>query len=489
MLWFALKGGARMAFSGPKLCGMSALEVVGLLKRGEISPDEALNAALTRIREVERQVNAIPTLDERRARRAAARVSREAPLAGLPIAIKDLTPVAGMRTTWGTPALADHVPDVSDPLVTHLEAQGAVVIGKTNTPEMGAGGNTFNAVFGPTLNAWDTRLNAGGSSGGAAVALATGELWLAHGSDHGGSLRTPAAFNGVAGLRPSPGRVVSGPGEAAFAQEGVQGPMARSVADLALLLDAMAGFDPVSPLSFPSRSGEFQTAVARADKGQGPPPRIAFAPDLGGFAPVEPEMAAALAAGLEKVAAAGARVEEVRPDLPYLERTYHALRGRMWATMARRLPDRVRRQFKPVLAENIRFGEALSMGEMADAELDRSVIYANMRALLSDFDVLACPVTGCMPRPQSEEWVREVAGQPHPGYMDWLRFAFLATVTGLPAMSVPLGPGPRGLPVGLQLIGRPRGEAGLLAVARHVEMAVGGPLGPIDPNEARGADA
>ena len=455
-----------------------------MLRAGEISPDDVLDAAFARIRAVEPQVNAIPTLDEARARRAAASVSRKAPLAGLPIAIKDLTPVAGMRTTWGTPALADHVPDVSDPLVIHLEARGAVVIGKTNTPEMGAGGNTFNAVFGPTLNAWDTRLNAGGSSGGAAVALATGELWLAHGSDHGGSLRTPAAFNGVVGLRPSPGRVVSGPGEAAFAQEGVQGPMARSVADLALLLDAMSGFNPASPLSFATPSGVFQRAVARAQKGAAP--RIAFAPDLGGLSPVDPEMAQVLATAMEKVAAAGMVVEATCPDLPALERTYHTLRGRMWATMARRMPVEVRRHFKVALRENIRFGEALSMGDLADAELDRSVIRANMLRLFDDFDVLACPVTGCMPHPVEEEWVAEVAGIAHPGYMDWLRFAFLATVTGLPAISVPVGLGPRGLPVGLQLIGKPRGEAALLAVARRVEMAMGGPLGPIDPDEARG---
>lgn len=473
-----------MAFSGPEICAKSAVDVVAMLRAGEVSPGEVLEAALSRISAVEPEVNALPTLCAERARAAAGMVDPAAGgLAGLPLPIKDLTPVAGVRSTFGTSGLADFVPEVSDPLVTHLEARGAVIIGKSNTPEMGAGGNTFNAVFGPTLNAWDTRLNAGGSSGGAAVALATGEAWLAHGSDHGGSLRTPAAFNGVVGLRPSPGRVVSGPGEQAFVMEGVQGPMARSVTDCALLMDVMAGFDPVSPLSFPPPETSFQAAVGRAT----PRLRIAFAPDLGGFSPVDGEMAGALAAGLAKVEAAGALVEETCPDLPHLERTYHTLRGMMWATMARRLPQQIRRHFKPVLEQNIRAGEALGMAEIADSQLDRSVIYANMLRLFDDFDVLACPVTGCMAHVQSEEWVAEVGGQPHPGYMDWLRFAFLATSTGLPAISVPLGLGPRGLPVGLQLIGPPRGEAQLLAAARAVEMAVGGPLGPIDPNEARGA--
>ena len=473
-----------MAFSGPEICAKSAVEVVALLRAGEVSAPEVLEAALVRIGEVEPAVNALPTLCERRARTAAEGISRETMLAGLPLPIKDLTTVEGVKTTFGTKGLGDFIPKVSDPLVTHLEARGAVVIGKSNTPEMGAGGNTFNEVFGATLNAWDRRLNAGGSSGGAAVALATGEAWLAHGSDHGGSLRTPAAFNGVVGLRPSPGRVVSGPGEAAYLMEGVQGPMARSVADCALFLDAMAGFEPRSPLSFPPRQESFLQAVERAE----PRVRIAFAPDLGGFSPVDREMAEALVAGLTKVEAAGAVVEEIVPDLPDLERSYHTLRGIMWATMARRLPKRVRRHFKATLEENIRFGEALNMGDISDAQLDRSRIYANMLGIFKDFDVLACPVVGCMPRRQSEEWVREVGGVAHPGYMDWLRFAFLATVTGLPALSVPLGLGPRGLPVGLQLIGSPRGEARLLAVARAVEMAVGGPLGPIDPDEARGAD-
>ncbi|HHB80673.1 MAG TPA: amidase, partial [Aliiroseovarius sp.] len=360
----------------------------------------------------------------------------------------------------------------------------AVVIGRSNTPEMGAGGNTFNDVYGPTLNAWDTRLNAGGSSGGAAVALATGEAWLAHGSDHGGSLRTPAAFNGIVGLRPSPGRVVAGPGEAAWITEGVQGPMARSVSDCALFLDAMVGFDPVSPHSFPPPEQSFLNAVERAS----PRVRIAFAPDLGGFSPVDGEMAEALSTGLAKVARAGAVVDEIAPELPHLERTYHTLRGMMWAAMARRLPAHVRAHFKPTLAENTHFGEGLEMGALSDAQLDRSRVYENMRGVFKHFDVLACPVTGCMPHAQSEEFVREVGGVAHPGYMDWLRFSFLATVTGLPAMSVPLGLGPRGLPVGLQLIGPPRGEARLLAVARAVEMAMGGPIGPIDPNEARHAD-
>ncbi len=471
-----------VVFSGPEICSKSAVEVVRLLRAGEVSPSELINASLARIAAVDPQVNAVPTLCEDRARKAAMNISAANShpgwLAGLPIGIKDLSSVKGVRTTFGSKGLADFIPDVSDPLVQHLEMRGAVVLGKTNTPEMGAGGNTFNDVFGPTFNAWDTSLNAGGSSGGAAVSLATGEFWLAHGSDHGGSLRTPAAYNGIVGLRPSPGRAGGGSADAGFIIEGVQGPMARSVADCALFLDAMVGFDARSPISYPAPDASFQDAVAQAT----PKVRIAFAPDLGGFSPVDAEMDIALRAGLAKVEAAGAIVEETCPDLPELERTYHTLRGIMWATMARRMPEDISGHYKETLAENTRFGQALTIDDITDANLDRSTIYANMVALFGDFDVLACPVVGCMPHKQSEEWVREIGGVNHPGYMDWLRFAFLSTTTGLPAMSVPLGLGPRGLPVGLQLIGPPRGEAKLLAVARAVEMAMGGPLGPIDAN-------
>ncbi|HGG04095.1 MAG TPA: amidase [Aliiroseovarius sp.] len=474
-----------MAYSGPELCAKSAVDVVALLRARKLSPAELLDAAMDRIKVVEPLVNAIPTLCEDRARDRATSLDeaqRDHPgwLAGLPIGIKDLSAVEGVRTTFGTLGLKDFVPAASDPLVRRLEARGGVVLGKTNTPEMGAGGNTFNDVFGPTFNAWDTSLNAGGSSGGAAVALATGELWLAHGSDHGGSLRTPAAYNGIVGLRPSPGRAGGASADAAFIIEGVQGPMARSVADCALFLDAMAGFDPAAPISFPAPDRPFQAAVQQATQKV----RIAYAPDLNGFSAVDREMEVALSAGLHKLEAHGAVVEETCPDLPGLERTYHTLRGVMWATMARSLPAEVTRHFKATLAENTRFGQSLTMDDIADANLSRSQIFANMVGMFQDFDVLACPVVGCMPHAQSEEWVRDINGIDHPGYMDWLRFSFLSTTTGLPALSVPLGLGPRGLPVGLQLIGPPRGEARLLAVARAVERAVGGPLGPVDPDTA-----
>ena len=224
-------------FTGPELCRFEAHEVVSLLKKGEISTAELIDAALVRISQTGPMINATPTLCEARAR--AVQLSNQGStaagwLAGLPITIKDLNAVSNVRTTFGTKGLADFIPQKSDPLVDQLEQQGAVILGKTNTPEFGAGGNTFNEVFGQTRNPWNTALNPGGSSGGAAASLATGEIWLSHGSDHGGSLRTPAAYCGIVGLRPSPG-IAGGPGQdTAFIIEGVQGPMARSVRDCAL---------------------------------------------------------------------------------------------------------------------------------------------------------------------------------------------------------------------------------------------------------------
>lgn len=468
-------------FSGPELCRLEAHEVVMLLNKQEVSPTELLKASFERIETVEPVVNAVPTLCRDRAEASAnALVNNHADqpgwLGGLPIGIKDLTPVQGVLTTYGTLGKATNVPDKSDPLVERIEARGGIVVGKTNTPEYGAGANTFNVVFGKTRNPWDTTLNAAGSSGGAAVSLATGEVWLSHGSDHGGSLRTPAAYNGIVGLRPSPG-VCASESDDGFNIEGQQGPMARSVRDCALFLDTMAGFQPMVPKSWPAPSTPYQQAVLEAEGRI----RIAFAPDLNGFSPVEPEMDNHLRVALALVEKNGAHVEEACPALPDLEATYHTLRGMLWATAFKRTSDSVTCHFKETLAQNVAFGQSLTMDDIANANLNRTIIFENMVALFQHFDVLACPTVGNFPRPVDEEWVKEVNGQKFNNYMDWLRFAFLATTAGLPAISVPVGLSKNGLPVGIQLIGPPRGDAKLLAAARAVEVAVGGPLGPIDP--------
>ena len=480
------KATARGGYTGPELCRLEAHEVVALLKKKEVSPEELLDACLTRIAQVEPDVNATVTVCAERARdslkalKSHQKAEGKNPgwLGGLPIAIKDLTAVAGVRSTWATKGLADYVPEASDPLVERLEARGGIVVGKTNTPEMGAGGNTFNDVFGITRNPWDTRKNAGGSSGGAAVSLATGEVWLSHGSDLAGSLRTPAAYCGVIGLRPTPGRAGGGPAPIAFSIEGVQGPMARTVMDTALFLDAMVGFDPRQPLTIEAPRDPFQKAVREAEPGI----RIAYSPTLDGFADVEREIDEVLRAALKKTARNGAKVEEDCPPLPELYATYITLRAMLWAALPGRMPKEVQRNFKRTLRENIEVGRKLKADQIYDMQHNRSVLYANMEQFLTRFDVLACPVVGLEPGPVEVEYPTVVNGKPVSDYIDWLRFSFLATTTALPALSMPVGFTKSGMPVGLQLIGPPRGEAKLLAVARVIEESVGF-LGrtPIDP--------
>lgn len=470
-------------YTGPDLCALSAVEVTDLLRRREVSPAELIEAAQTRHGQTDPAINAMPTTCFERARAAAEGLGEmkdeRGALHGLPLGIKDLSAVAGVRSTWGTPGLANYVPEASDPLVELIESRGGVVLGKTNTPEFGAGANTFNAIFGATRNPWDTRLNPAGSSGGAAAQLAVGQAWLSHGSDHGGSLRTPAAYCGVVGLRPSPGLVAGGPAQAGYITEGVQGPMARSVADCALFLDTMTGFDPRYPLSYPRESAPYLAAVDRAEVTK---LRIGYLPDLSGESAVDTDMRAHIDGAMQTMARAGASVEEVAPDLSGMRRAFYVQRGLLWASLMRDIDPAIRSGFKQTLEDNLQFGLSMQMTDIVESQLVRSRLYDETQAVFAKVDVLAAPVVGCMPHPVEEEWVRRIGGQDLDFYMDWLDCSFLASAVGLPAMSVPVGLNAQGVPVGLQLIGAPRGEAALLAAARCVEQVFGGPMPVFDPN-------
>lgn len=482
---------ANSSYTGPELCRLDAIEVVEMLKKKHVSPQEVLEASLDRIKQVEPQINAIPTLCEERARQAVEQFTNTRQsgeneagwLAGLPLAIKDLTAVSGVLMTMGSPGMKDYIPDYSDPLVERLESRGGIVIGKSNTPEMGAGANTFNEVLGTTRNPWNTTRNAGGSSGGAAASLASGEVWLSHGSDLAGSLRTPAAYCGVVGLRPSPGRAGGAPSLLAFNTEGVQGPMARTVLDTALFLDAMAGFDPTSPISLEAPNKSFQQAVLEAEAST---TRIAYSPTLNGFAPVDKEIDQVLRQALLATQKAGAIVDEACPELPELDSTYRTLRAMMWAALPGRMPEEIQRHYKFTLSQNIEEGRKLTIDDVYDAQINRSVLNQNMTGFLKKFDVLACPVVGLEPGLVEEEYPREVAGTAVKDYIDWLRFSFLSTSSALPSISVPVGFTRSGMPVGIQLIGPQRGEAKLLSVARIIEQAVGfsgrKPIDPITPS-------
>lgn len=468
---------ARLEFSGPDLCALEAHEVVGLLHRGEVSPTELLDASLVRIAEVEPVVNAMPTICGVRAQTAIHNIPEHTLLGGLPIGIKDLMAVGGVRTTYGTLGLKDYIPARSEPLVERLERNGALVVGKTNTPELGAGGNTFNAVFGATRNPWNTTRNAGGSSGGAAVSLATGEVWLSHGSDYGGSLRVPAAYTGIVGLRPSAGRAGGGGVLSAWNTEGVQGPMARSVTDCALFLDAMCGFEAGSPISIEKPEIPF----IRAAGNPASRPRIAFSPDMGGHAKVTPEVAAILANAMRQVERSGAVVEEIPLKTTQLNTTFRTLRGLAFLAQYSRMPDTVRAHLKATIRQNVADGRGLTVDMIAEAQINRSVLFNHISGILDDFDVIATPVVGLPAGPLEIEYPTEINGEPYGDYIDWLRFSNLATVTGLPALSLPVGFMPDGTPMGIQLIGPNRGEAKLIAVARALELVFDLPRTPIDP--------
>jgi amidase len=463
------------------LTEMPACEVVDLLNRGKVTPLDCLDALEARTAIVDSAVNALPILCFDRARNQARRLMQRplgsrGRLAGLPVPIKDLTDVAGVRSTYGSTIFADHVPETSDILVETIEAEGGVIYAKSNTPEFGAGGNTFNDVFGATLNPWNTNLSAAGSSGGAAVALATGTAWVAQGSDLGGSLRNPASFCGVVGLRPSPGRVASNPGAKIDRLLGVNGPMGRSVEDTALLLDAMTGDSPADPVSLP-RTESFLAAARSGWR----PARVAFSADLG-ITPVDPEVASICRAAAALFGEIGTVVEEAHPDLSEAHDTFQVMRGMAFATSYAGLLERYRDNMKPEVVWNIEKGLSYSMADVVRAENNRAAMFRRMNAFFDTYDLLLCPATIVAAYPANERYLKECAGYTFSNYVEWLAIAYAITLTTSPAISLPCGFTSDGRPVGLQIVGRARGEGRVLAGARALELVFDlRPITPIDP--------
>ena len=466
---------------------LTAREAVARLGAGEISPLDLIDAAAARIAETDEAVNAMPTLCLDRARERAKALMAAPPAApggdylyGLPIAVKDLTDVAGVRTTYGSPIYADHVPETSDLSIRHLEAKGAVVIGKSNTPEFGAGSNTFNEVFGTTTNPWDTTTTCGGSSGGSAAALAAGQVWLATGSDLGGSLRIPASFCGVVGLRPSPGRVGHGPSALPFETMPVQGPMGRTVGDVALLLDAMAGQFAADPLSQPAPATPFLAAV----DAPAAPGRVAFSPDLG-IVPVDREVREICAAAAARFAEFGAAVAEDCIDFTGAGDTFQVLRAAQFAAGKAPLLETYRGQLKPDVIWNIEKGLALTADEIGRAMRQRAALYARTCTFFETYDLLLCPTVLTPPFDHLVRYLTEIDGTEFDNYVDWLAMTFAITLTTCPAISVPCGFTAAGLPVGLQIMAPMHGEAALLSAAALFEQAAGlAKLTPIDPRPA-----
>jgi amidase len=462
-----------LMMSDAELCFLPAAELAHRMRSRKLSAAEVMKAHLAQIERLNGQVNALVTLvadqalDRARAADAAlARGEAVGPLHGLPVAHKDLLPTKGIRTTSGSPIFAEHIPDHSALIVERLQRAGAITIGKTNTPEFGAGSQTFNSVFGATLNPYDTTKTCGGSSGGAAVALACGMIPIADGSDMGGSLRNPAGYCNVVGLRPAPGRVPIWPTENGWASLSVQGPMARTVQDVALLLSAIAGPDPRSPIAIAEPGSRFAQPLDRDFRGT----RVAWSRDLGGL-PVDPRVTAAIDGQRHTFESLGCTIEDGEPDFTDADEAFKAWRAWAFELSHGELLDAQRRQLKDTVIWNIEAGVRLSGPELARAERKRTALYQRVREFMETYEFLICPVSQVPPFDVTQPYIREINGVPMETYIDWMRSCYYISVTGHPAISVPCGFTPEGLPVGVQIVGRHQDELGVLQLAYAFEQA------------------
>ncbi|HET6959415.1 MAG TPA: amidase [Vicinamibacterales bacterium] len=468
------------------LCGLGAVELARRIRAKEISARDAVGAHLTQIERVNPGLNAIVTLVADRAMECAriadeaqARGERLGPLHGLPIAHKDLQLTNGIRTTFGSPVYKDFVPAEDALAVERLRHAGAITVGKTNTPEFGAGSQTFNPVFGATLNPHDRTRTCGGSSGGAAVALATHMLPIADGSDMGGSLRNPASFCGIVGMRPSPGRVPSWPVAAAWSTLSVDGPMARSVADVALMLSAMAGPDARSPISIDEPGSLFAQSLERDLKGT----RVAWWKSLGGV-PVDRLVRERVDSQRGIFESLGCLVEEAEPDFTDFDAVFKTVRALAFLTGVLPRIARHRDQVKDTILWEIDRGERLTAAEIAWAETKRTELYHRMRRFMERYEFFVLPTVQVLPFSVDQPYPAEIDGVPMETYIDWMKSCYYISIVGNPAISVPCGFTPEGLPVGLQIVGRHRDDWGLLQMAHAFERAREVRLKP-DTTEAR----
>ena len=458
-----------------ELCFLTATELAGRIRAGDLSCREVMEAHLAQIEAVNPTVNAVVELLPEQALAQAAAAdnalaggTQPGPLHGLPIAHKDLVETKGIRTTYGSPIYRDHVPVLDALIVERLRGAGAITIGKTNTPEFGAGSQTFNEVFGATRNPYDLTKTCGGSSGGAAVALACGMLPIADGSDTGGSLRNPAAFCNVVGFRTSPGRVPAWPNEVGWFPISVQGPMARTVADTALLLSAMAGPDPRSPIAISEPGESFRQALDRDFREV----RISWSPDFGGL-PMHPQVVQAMEAQRGVFESLGCTVDDDQPDFSDADECFKVWRAWRFELKFAELLKTHADQIKETIRWNAAEGAKLTGPQIARAERKRTALYHRVREFMQTREFMVFPVTQVPPFDIEQPYVEEINGVKMDSYIDWMRSCYYITVTGLPAISVPCGFTDDGLPVGLQIVGRHQQDFAVLQLAHAFEQATG----------------
>ena len=463
---------AQTAGSAPDICFLSAREMAALVRQKKLSAREVMEAHLKQIARVNPKVNAIVTLvpedqlmaQAKAADEATARGEIRGPLHGLPIAAKDLVDTKGIRTTYGSPIFRDHVPDKDGFVVEREKAAGGIIIGKTNVPEFGLGSHTFNKVFGPTHNPWDTTKTCGGSTGGGAVSLACGMAPLVDGSDMGGSLRNPGNFNNVVGIRPSPGRVPT-PSELGWFTLSVSGPMARNVSDCAFFLSVLAGYDPRSPIAIDQAGSQFAQPLVRNFKGV----RVAMFKDMG--LPWEPAVRDAVRSQAKVFESLGCTVEEAEPDLRGANECFIAWRH--WAEeqdsrdLVAKHPDLVNDYVQWHATE----GAKLTGPYLSDIEAKRTALYQSMRKFMDRYEFFLLPVNQVLPFDLTMRYPAEIAGVKMENYIAWMKSAYWITTVGNPAMSVPCAFSSTGLPIGLQIVGRHHDDWGVLQMGYAVEQA------------------
>lgn len=463
-------------------CDLSAVEARTLIGAKKLSAVELLESCIRRTDAVDPAVNAMVARDDERARVAAKAADAATQrgdalpaLHGLPVGIKDLENVAGLRTTYGSQLYADHVPTEDQLIVAKVREAGAIVLGKTNTPEWGAGANTRNAVYGATGNPFDPMKSAAGSSGGSGVALATGMVPIATGSDTGGSLRNPAAFNGIVGFRPTPGLVPSEKRPLGWNPLPVLGPMARTVPDLCLLLSGMVGDDSCDALAttIHGRSIRRPEDFARPASIDLASLRVAITPDFG-FAPTENHIRKVFAAKVGAFSSLFGAAEEATPDCSGTDETFEILRALSFIAgmyeKVRDTPEMVGPNVRANVEEGLRYGPL----DIARALKEQTAIYQRWQRFFEDYDVILSPAVTLSPRPWSELYPAEIDGKPTRTYFHWLALAYAVTTVGHPAISLPVGLDDHGMPFGLQIVGPRGGDAKVLAVAAALEAALSG---------------
>ncbi len=458
-----------------EICFLTATELARRIQAKDLSAKEVMEAHLAQIELVNPKVNAIVTFLPEQAMEEAiaadetlAQGREVGPLHGLPVAHKDLVPTRGIRTTSGSLVFKDFVPEEDGLIVERLKKAGAITIGKTNTPEFGAGSQTYNEVFGETLNPYDLSKTCGGSSGGAAVALACGMLPIADGSDMGGSLRNPASFCNVVGFRPSPGRVPTWPELVGWFPLTVEGPMGRTVQDTALMLSAISGPDARSPIAITEPASLFSRPLERDLKGV----RIAWSRDLGGL-PVDPRVTAVIEAQRPVFESLGCLVDDAEPDFTDADEVFKVWRAWRFELAFGELLQTHRDQLKDTVVWNIEEGVKLSGSQLGKAERKRTEVYHRVRKFMETYEFLILPVSQVPPFDVKDRYVTEINGIKMDTYIDWMKSCYYITVTGLPAISVPCGFTPEGLPVGVQIVGRHQDDFGVLQLAYAFEQATG----------------